>query len=147
MDGLYIREAVPGDYEAIHTLNKTALGYDYDIEKTKRMLEHIILTGRDKLLIAELGGETVGYIHAADYNSIYSGRMKNVIALAVDECARGRGIGKVLLTAVEDWAKSGGAEGIRLTSGTDREGAHAFYIACGYFHRKTAKNFVKYFEG
>ena len=49
------------------------------------------------------------------------------------------------MRAAEDWAKSRGAKGVRLDSGIDRTGAHAFYRAIGYLHRKDHRNFVKFF--
>ena len=52
--------------------------------------------------------------------------------LVVDEqCAR-TGIGKQLATAIEDWAREQGAVRISVTSGKQRDGAHAFYERIGY---------------
>jgi GNAT superfamily N-acetyltransferase len=93
--------------------------------------------------VAEAGGKAVGYIHAADYDCTYQPPMKNILTLVVDSALRGRGIGRRLLAAAEEWAKDDGALGVRLVSGFDRVNAHAFYLACGYFMRKEEKNFIK----
>jgi hypothetical protein len=38
-----------------------------------------------------------------------------------------------------------GCAGVRLASGMVRSGAHRFYLACGYQHRKDQCNFIKRF--
>ena len=46
--------------------------------------------------------------------------MVNVLALAVDSGCRRQGIGRALLAAGEQWAKSTGAAAVRLVSGETR---------------------------
>jgi GNAT superfamily N-acetyltransferase len=140
-----IRECEVSDYERIYHLNKTALGYDYDPEKTKGRLAAILARKTDKIFVACVDGVVAGYVHAIDYECVYTDSLKNIMAIAVDEEYRCRGVGRALVTAVEDWARECGAQGVRLVSSMFREGAHAFYLRCGYHVRKTYKNFVKYF--
>lgn len=142
---LIIRPAVLEDADALYEINRDALGYDFPLEQTRTRLEYILATGRDHVFVAELSGRVVGYIHSADYDCIYQPPLKNILALAVREEARGKGVGKALITAAEDWAKASGCKGVRLVSGFNRMGAHGFYLACGYTDRKNQKNFIKIF--
>ena len=71
--------------------------------------------------------------------------MKNVLGIAVKTEFCGKGIGSALMQAVENWAKSTHACGIRLVSGESRSGAHKFYEKCGYNSKKMQKNFKKTF--
>jgi GNAT superfamily N-acetyltransferase len=92
-----------------------------------------------------MNGEVVGYIHGCDYDCVYSDSLKDILGIAVDPAYQGRGIGRLLLSALEDWARQDGCAGVRLVSGFERHGAHQFYMRCGYTHRKDQKNFVKLF--
>ena len=47
--------------------------------------------------------------------------------LAVDPERRSGGVGKQLLDAAKDWARSRGATHLELDSGEAREAAHRFY--------------------
>lgn len=143
MDGLVIRDAVPGDAPALTRLNRTAMGYDYPEEETGRKLEALLADGRNKILVAEAEGRLVGYLHLVDYDVLYAEHMKNIMGIAVDpDCRRG-GVGKALLSAGEAWARANGASGIRLVSGEERTGAHQFYRAMGYVCGKRQLNFKK----
>ncbi|HZU90798.1 MAG TPA: GNAT family N-acetyltransferase, partial [Stellaceae bacterium] len=55
-----------------------------------------------------------------------------VQAIVVDAAGRGRGIGKSLMAAAEDWAAGRGYDSVSLYSRTARAAAHAFYAALGY---------------
>ncbi|MFZ2539803.1 MAG: GNAT family N-acetyltransferase [Oscillospiraceae bacterium] len=142
---IVIREATAEDAQRIYEINKYSFGYDYPNEKTKTRLEYILSRTTDKLYVACEEDEVVGYIHGSDYECTYSDSLKNIMAIAVDEQYRGKGIGKALLNALENWAVSDGSVGVRLVSGMNREKAHEFYLHCGYNLRKEQKNFIKIF--
>jgi GNAT superfamily N-acetyltransferase len=63
--------------------------------------------------------------------------------LVVDESIRSRGIGKILLSAAEEWARSIGFDVISVHSNVTRDRAHRFYLRNGYAHVKTQKEFHK----
>ncbi len=142
---LIIRPAGETDAGDIHRLNRDALGYDYPLELTRRRLAAVLAGPGSSVFVAQAAGRVVGYIHAADYECTYTDSLKDILALAVEEGERGKGIGRMLLAAAEGWAKAAGACGIRLNSGFERENAHRFYEACGYTNRKNQKNFIKRF--
>lgn len=146
--GVYIRKAQPSDAGAIYDINRLALGYDYPLEDTKRRVERIIGKPDCLLIVAcdEESGRVIGYANASDYENTYSESMKNLTAIAVLESERGRGIGRLLLEYVENWARECGCAAVRLVSGFNREDAHRFYRSCGYTLRKNQKNFIKSFK-
>lgn len=144
-DSIVIRKFKLEDYSQIQEINKTSLGYDYDLANTKKQLQRIIETTNDQLFVAELNQQVIGYIHAASYECTYCESLKNILALAVACDYQGHGIGKRLLQEVEAWAIEEGCKGVRLVSSETRLEAHKFYLNCGYSQRKIQKNFIKYF--
>ena len=138
-----IRDALPGDAAALARLNRIAMGYDYPEGKTARQLEKLLASDQDKILVAELDGQVLGYLHLVNYELLYADPMKNIMGIAVDPDYRRRGIGSALLEAGEAWAKDTGADGVRLVSGESRVGAHAFYRSLGYTGSKMQLNLKK----
>lgn len=144
--GVSIREANIHDADAIYMLNKNGLGYDYPLEKTKERLMEIFSLYTDKIFVAQIGQQVVGYLHGSGYECSYADSLKNILALVVDENHRRFGVGEKLIASVEDWARADGSAGVRLVSGFNREKAHQFYLQCGYVDRKNQKNFIKIFK-
>lgn len=143
---MIIRECNISDYVRIHELNKNSLGYEYPLNKTKDRLYEILKRQTDKIYVACIDETVVGYIHGSDYECTYSDSLKNIMAIAVDEVYCGKGVGKALLSVIEDWAEECGCYGVRLVSGFNRTDAHEFYLRCGYVNRKQQKNFIKIFK-
>lgn len=140
-----VRDAALRDAPALYRLDRASMGYEYPEEKTAAQLKKLLSSGRDKILVAEVDGQVVGYLHLVDYDLLYAGPMKNIMGIAVDPECRRMGIGRALLEAGEEWARADGAEGIRLVSGESRVGAHAFYRALGYEGNKMQLNLKKMF--
>ena len=69
--------------------------------------------------------------------------MINILGLAVSSNFRKQGAGKLLLTAIEEWAKSLDIKIIRLNSGSSRTDAHSFYTSNGYTNKKEQIRFIK----
>lgn len=138
-----IREARAEDAQALARLNREEMGYDYPTDKTKEKLSLLLESGKDKILVAELDGAVVGYVHLNDYDVLYMDHMKNIMGIAVSSSCRRMGIGGKLLSAAEDWARETGADGVRLVSGESRTGAHAFYRSLGYSGNKKQLNLKK----
>ena len=140
-----VRNAKISDYEDISSINKYSLGYDNPPELIKKNLERVLLNQDDAVFIATANDKAVGYIHAENYNPLYSPPLKEVMSLAVMPDFQGNGIGRKLLDRVEKWAKDTGRSGIMILSQTHRTPAHIFYEACGYTLNKTQVNLIKYF--
>jgi len=92
--------------------------------------------------IAELEGAIAGFVGCSALD-IYESDTPVcwVMALSVSECFRRRGIGRALLSRVEQWCADAGLRDIRVHSGEQRRDAHAFYEACGFEH--TGRRFKK----
>lgn len=141
-----IRECRMEDAAALQKLSAEALGYDDPLPAVEERLRRLLERDSNRIFVAAADGRVVGYVHACDYEVLYAPSMKNILGLAVEETARKQGIGRALLRKVEDWAKETGAAGVRLMSGEERTGAHAFYQQCGYEQQKKQCNFKKSVE-
>lgn len=141
-----IRECLVDDANAIYRLNCDEMGYSYPLDATKENLSKLINSNNDKIFVAVADNLVVGYIHANDYDLIYTPHMKNIMGFAVKSEYKRNGIGKALISEVEKWAKNTNACGIRLVSGSERTGAHQFYEYCGYCKGKQQINFKKKFS-
>ena len=142
---ILVRLADAADAPAIWRLNRSCFGYEFPREQAVRQVEHIGLSETDQLYVAQLNGRVVGYAHGSGYLCTYRSPMKTLVAICVEEAARGKGVGKALLRAVEDWAREDGCRGVRLMSGFERGAAHEFYEHNGYVHRKNQRNYEKDF--
>ena len=140
-----IRDAKPEDAAALAKLNREEMGYEYPEENTRQKLQALLSGGKDKILVAEVCGTVVGYVHLCDYDLLYFDSMKNVMGIAVSSEYRRQGIGGKLLSAAEDWARADGAAAVRLSSGEGRTEAHAFYRSLGYSGTKKQLNLKKEF--
>ena len=138
---IIIRECQIDDFQSIYELNKTSLGYDYPVDLTRLNLKNILQDKQHKVFVAVYCNAVVGYVHANDYDVIYSSHMKNIMGIAVNSEYQRSGIGKSLMKSVEKWAKDTGATGIRLVSGAMRKEAHSFYKAYGFTLVKEQYNF------
>ena len=142
---MLIRQANINDAEGIQKINKLALGYDFSLSDTTTMLSNILCKPNDIIFVADDKGIIAGYAHGSDYDCTYMMSLKNIMAIGVLEEYRGNGIGRLLINAIENWARNDGCSGVRLISSLYRTEAHKFYLRCGYFDRKDQKNFMKIF--
>lgn len=140
-----IRPAELSDAARITQINGSALGYACNARDVQRQLARVLTRAGDRVLVVcdTKGGEVLGFVHTADYETLHSGSQKNIISLAVDPACHGLGLGRMLTQAVEAWARESGCNAVRLVSSFARTGAHAFYLRCGYRLRKEQKNFIK----
>jgi len=96
-----------------------------------------------QLLLAKTEEITVGFIALHFYDVLHlpapEGRISS---FCVDEKVRGKGIGKVLLTAAEEYFKENGCYKIVLNSNLKRPETHQFYLNRGY--QFTSKHFAKF---
>ena len=133
------------DCRDIWHINREEMGYDVPFEVAKQQIMKVLNDDTQRIYVYEYDGKVVGYVHAADYNLLYSAPMKNILGLAVLKEYRRNGIGGCLLLMVEDWASDSGAEAVQLSTGKDREVAPLFYDAWGYEMRKEQYSYIKHF--
>ncbi|NLE18151.1 MAG: GNAT family N-acetyltransferase [Propioniciclava sp.] len=137
------RPATPADAAAIQRLNRDDLGYDHPLDAVVAALADALASPRDLVMVAEVDGDVVGYVHAEEHRLLYLDLLVNVMGIAVLADAQGRGAGRALMEHVEGWARERGASGLRLVSGEARAGAHAFYERLGFVTTKKQLNYRK----
>lgn len=145
-DGM-IRKIKEGDGEAIAKVAKEALAHDSSSSLIESRIKE--LKDNDNYFIYvyqdDSTNEVIGFIEAERYNLIYGGNGFNIIALAVDEDYRNKGVGRALVESLERYAISIGYTFIRLNSRIERADAHLFYSHIGYTEDKIQKRFIKRF--
>jgi GNAT superfamily N-acetyltransferase len=137
-----VRAAAQGDAPSIAAL-MGMLGYPTDEGAMRGRLERILADPGYATFVAERAGAVIGMVgvmRGVAYNSDQP--FARIVALVVDDQARGSGAGAALVRAAEKWAREQGAASIHLTTASHRDGAHAFYSRVGYqatgtrFHRR-----------
>ena len=99
-----------------------------------------LLLDRDRYFLAVASGPDaclLGLVNAERRVTIESGTSFELTGLVVGSRARRAGVGSALVAAAEAWARSLGAQALRVRSNVVRPEAHAFYARLGYGLRKT----------
>lgn len=138
-----IRDVRTADAGELRDICETAMGYGASEETVLKRIEEL---GGDEhffIRVYEEDGEVIGFIQAERYIVLYSGSGWNIVSLAVRPDCQNRGIGKMLLCALEEHAVNEGSDFVRLNSRIEREKAHGFYEHLGYVSDKTQKRFIK----
>jgi ribosomal protein S18 acetylase RimI-like enzyme len=87
---------------------------------------------RRAVFVAEEGGEVVGFVTASTRRHFAGDLDAYVGELVVDRRVEGRGVGRMLMTAAEEWGRGQGLAHISLDTGAANTRARAFYRALGY---------------
>ena len=123
------------------------LGYGADIATIERRLTALLARSDQRVIVADLDGAAVGWLHAAISEAIEADPYVAIVGLVVDRDHRGRGIGRQLLADAEIWARERQCGVVRLRSSAGRTAAHRFYEHVGYANIKTQFTFVKSVDG
>lgn len=138
-----VRKAVMEDVQEITGLC-FQLGYPAIHEKVAVNLSALLGDEEHGIFVAEQpDGKVVGWVHGYVYKLLYNEPSTQVAGLVVDEGCRGRGAGKALMKAVEDWSREKGCVVIGLRSNIIRKEAHIFYRKVGYEIVKESFTFSK----
>ena len=111
------------------------LGYGTPPELVSQKLALLAGSEYDVVFVADnsLRPGLIGVVSAHVFPLFHApGQITRVTSLAVRGEARGKGVGRNLMAAVETWSWNVGARRIEVTSGDHRPDAHAFYQAIGY---------------
>lgn len=134
-----VRAPQPGDYDRMADL-AGQLGYPSTGTQVRIRLDEMVNLNHCAVLVAELpGGRIAGWIGMYLFHSVEQDSSAGISGLIVDEEVRSCEIGKVLLGAAEEWARSQGCDAISVHTNVTRERAHRFYARNGYEHIKTQK--------
>lgn len=127
-----LRLASAADADALAQL-LGELGYPAEARELPARLDALEQHPGAVAFVAESGGRVVGVVTCHVIPAIHSTPpVAQLTALVVSESARGRGVGRLLVARVEEWAAQRGAAKISLTSALRREAAHRFYEGIGY---------------
>ena len=121
----------------------TQLGYPTTAEEATRRAAEVLGRPGHLVLVAEVGGDIVGWIHAAPNVTLESDPAAEIAGLVVDEAFRGLGIGARLIDEAERWAADQGYGLMRVRSNVKRNRARRFYERAGYAVTKRQRNFEK----
>jgi len=137
-----IRPAQSADARAIVDLTMQ-LGYEVAPALVAERLERMTARGDQQFLVADVDGGVVGWVHVAVMEFIETGAFAVIGGLVVDRRHRKKGIGRLLMTEAEAWARGHGCPIVRLSSSAFRTESHRFYQHLGYANIKTQYSFVK----
>ncbi len=127
------RIATPDDAEAIACL-LTELGYPTEADALPDRMAAMTNDGGTVVVGFENTGnhQILGVASGARIATLHAGgHVAYITALVTSEQARGRGVGRALVTAIETWAREQGCSRLSVTSAEHRADAHAFYPRCG----------------
>ena len=120
------------------------LGYPASGKQMKARLGDVSKDRDAACFVAESqDGGLIGWIHVSTTPLLEVERRAEVNGLVVEEAARSRGAGAMLLAAAEKWARGKRCRSMSVRSNVLRERAHGFYLRNGYEHYKTQKAFRK----
>jgi GNAT superfamily N-acetyltransferase len=118
------------------------LGHPQTADALRGPIENLLADPRGDVLVAEDRGALLG---AASYFFVPVAHDTRpwcrITALVVDEAHRGRGIGQLLIEAVEKAALNAFCSRVEATSALHRSAAHRFYERLGY--GRTSAHFLK----
>ena len=134
------------DAQEIQSISNFELGYDVNLDIVKKQIRKLTNDNKHNIIIGFENEQTrkiIGFVHAELYESLYMDTGLNILGLAVDSNFQGQGIGKKLMSSIEDYALKNNIGYIRLNSNVRRIDAHRFYESIGYVCDKTQKRFIK----
>lgn len=107
--------------------------FHFDAAKTGRALQQLINDARACVLVAREDDDIIGMCTAqlviSTAEGAYSAWVEDVV---VDSQQRGKGLGKQLLNALEEWAKGQGATRLQLLADMQNQPALEFYRHNGW---------------
>ena len=108
------------------------LGYPTVAEELPSRMAAIEGEGGVTFVARDESEQIVGLASGARVATLHAdGHVAYITALVTAEEARGHGVGRALVAAVENWAREHGCTRLSVTSAEHRADAHAFYPRCG----------------
>ena len=135
-----VREMLVEDAEAVALLSGQ-LGYPLSKEQILINIENVMQSKMHTAFVALHEKNIVGWIGAAQAMMIEVMKHCEINGLVIDEQYRGKGIGKLLVEKVRQWAKVNGNDKLTLHCNTKRTEAHLFYEHMGFKEIKQQKYF------
>jgi len=102
-----------------------------------------LLPREDRILMAVEAELLLGFAHLRIARDLAADETAEVVSIIVRPDHRRQGIGRMLVTAAETWARQSGRARLLLRTDVVRTPAHAFYVALGYQKAATTIDFVR----
>jgi GNAT superfamily N-acetyltransferase len=136
-----VRNAMPSDAPAMARL-LGELGYPADTGAIPARLTAVESGGGSTFLVVGLEDRVVGLASVAKLAALHvDAPVCYITALVTAPDTRGQGVGRLLVSAAEQWARAQGCIRLSVTSAEHRADAHAFYPRCGLPY--TGRRFTK----
>lgn len=130
-----VRAASAADIDAWAAL-RLALWPDADLDELRAEALAWNAGAGVALIAFDDEGRAIGVAEASlrrDYvNGTDSSPVGFLEAWYVDVAHRGRGVGRALIAAVEDWTRAQGCDELASDASLDNAGSHAAHAACGF---------------
>ena len=131
---MIIRVAALDDAELIAAL-VSDLGYPSAPAQVRKRLAAMSRDRATLAVVAEDDSVVTGLATAHALTTVHTDQLVVLLtALVVVEAARRKGVGRALVTHVEEWAAFQGARRLTVVAGTQRLDSHRFYERLGYAH-------------
>jgi GNAT superfamily N-acetyltransferase len=133
-----VRRAASGDIEALVRLLNVLFSIEADFrpnpERQRRGLRAMLDAPDQRcVLVAERGGAVIGMVTGQLVISTAEGAPSALVEdMVVEDSARGQGVGRSLLHAMEAWARERGATRLQLLADRENAPALAFYERMGW---------------
>ena len=126
-----VRDATPADAPAMARL-LGELGYPADAGVMPARLAAVASGGGITFLVVAPDDRVVGLASVATLSTLHvDAPVCYITALVAAPDTRGQGVGRLLVSAAEQWARARGCVRLSVTSAEHRADAHAFYPRCG----------------
>ena len=129
------------DAKAVNRLSHQ-LGYPLATDETTANIEAVISSPDHVAFVAVFNNQVVGWIGASQAFMIEVMPHCEINGLVIDKDFHGKGIGKLLIEKVKEWAREKGNKKLGLRCNVRRVEAHAFYKHLGFKDLKQQTNFV-----
>jgi GNAT superfamily N-acetyltransferase len=138
---IMVREMLAKDAKAVNLLS-AQLGYPLSREQTFENIEAVLKSKNHIAFVAVHENKIVGWIGAAQAIMIEAKQHCEINGLVTDERFRGKGVGKLLIEKVKQWAQENGNDVLSLHCNVTRTAAHLFYEHIGFKAIKEQKFFM-----
>jgi GNAT superfamily N-acetyltransferase len=140
---ILIRPMKAEDSQRVAALSEQ-LGYPVTSDEIRERFSRISKKRDNACMVAvDEKHVVVGWVHVHEIDRLETMLYAEIGGIVVDEAARQQGVGRLLMTAAEAWAREHGYASVRLSSGLHRAEAHQFYEQIGYRNIRTAYRFEK----
>jgi GNAT superfamily N-acetyltransferase len=119
------------------------LGYPNSKAAIADRMKRLRQRAGELVLVADQLPPVMGWVHAAEQELLDSGRRCEILGLVVAPEVRGRGVGRQLVAAVEEWAVQRGLGLLAVRSNIVRTESHPFYERLGFVRLKTQHAYRK----